>query len=367
MENRKHPHFAHLDSLRGLAALAVFFSHCLYTCGLPSFITSIPYQIPIHFLYDGHSAVGLFFVLSGFVLSYKYVTATKVPSLIPFAIQRLFRIYPAFWVALGLSAAVKIWRDSQGNPIGMWGGPMTASDFFDQMLLVWNQHGMRLLKQDWSLEWEVKFSLLIPFLILIAERSTRLLIGFTIAALWLLGMKSFLFHFSLGVLLAVYWEPLIERIQSWPSLRAIPLGLLSLYLYCFRYTPKLGLVFVTDADVHTYINAVGSAGLILFVTARSQVRKILEAKPLAFLGKVSYSFYLVHFTLLLTCTTFLFSLFSNFGEQTATSLVILSQFVLSFALATVIYYSVEKPFSRVGKFFSRLTTKKLAFALSREA
>ncbi|MGH7001396.1 MAG: acyltransferase family protein, partial [Stellaceae bacterium] len=70
-----------LDSLRGIAALTVVIHHTLTT--LPAFwavytgapasrLARIMAFSPLHLLWDGHQAVLVFFVLSGFVLSLPY-------------------------------------------------------------------------------------------------------------------------------------------------------------------------------------------------------------------------------------------------------------------------------------------------------
>jgi peptidoglycan/LPS O-acetylase OafA/YrhL len=64
--NSSHHRFRQLDSLRGIAALAVYFSH--YIGILPHRLT--PHFIsvtPVGMLFNGYAAVMFFFVLSGFV------------------------------------------------------------------------------------------------------------------------------------------------------------------------------------------------------------------------------------------------------------------------------------------------------------
>ncbi|WP_182299468.1 acyltransferase family protein [Cohnella cholangitidis] len=66
--------FVQLDALRGLASLAVLFSHILLITG-PSSMGYVVYALltrtysPFQIFVNGNGAVVLFFVLSGFVLS----------------------------------------------------------------------------------------------------------------------------------------------------------------------------------------------------------------------------------------------------------------------------------------------------------
>ena len=68
--NNTEQHLKYLDSARGIAALMVFISH--YTGYVYNFQN--PRNIGIYcLLFNGNDAVSFFFVLSGFVLSYKYI------------------------------------------------------------------------------------------------------------------------------------------------------------------------------------------------------------------------------------------------------------------------------------------------------
>ena len=78
-ENRgdKVPRIAYLESIRGLAALQVLLLHFLGAFA-PDLVVSLPagagiagyiHLSPLYFLYDGYSAVYIFFALSGYVLT----------------------------------------------------------------------------------------------------------------------------------------------------------------------------------------------------------------------------------------------------------------------------------------------------------
>ncbi|WP_158808244.1 acyltransferase [Beijerinckia sp. L45] len=88
--------FHTLDALRGVAALSVVLFHCFYFYGLPQ---------PV----EGQVAVDLFFVMSGFIIAYRY-DARFVAGLgaLAFAKQRLIRLYPLFILAslIGVLPAV---------------------------------------------------------------------------------------------------------------------------------------------------------------------------------------------------------------------------------------------------------------------
>jgi len=59
----RHPHVPELQSIRGLAALAVLLHHCSFL-----FVTSSTFHFFAEALFNAHAAVVIFFVLSGYVL-----------------------------------------------------------------------------------------------------------------------------------------------------------------------------------------------------------------------------------------------------------------------------------------------------------
>jgi peptidoglycan/LPS O-acetylase OafA/YrhL len=71
------PRIAYLESIRGLAALQVLLLHFLAAFA-PDMVYALPagaaiagaiHLSPLYFLYDGYSAVYIFFALSGYVLT----------------------------------------------------------------------------------------------------------------------------------------------------------------------------------------------------------------------------------------------------------------------------------------------------------
>jgi peptidoglycan/LPS O-acetylase OafA/YrhL len=105
-----------LESVRGLAALAV----CLFHTGHIKLneTTIVPAHSSINALFNGHSAVVLFFVLSGFVL--RLSLANKWSQPIPivasgYLVARLFRLFPVIVATVLVRAAVRWICD--GNPV----------------------------------------------------------------------------------------------------------------------------------------------------------------------------------------------------------------------------------------------------------
>jgi peptidoglycan/LPS O-acetylase OafA/YrhL len=90
--------------MRFFLALWVIVYHQPFLYGY-SWMTAFPRPLPA-VLNSGYLAVGLFFVLSGFVLAYNYPLAESWSSGYRrrFGVARFSRIYPAYCIGLLLSA-----------------------------------------------------------------------------------------------------------------------------------------------------------------------------------------------------------------------------------------------------------------------
>ena len=86
---------ANLDVLRGVAIISVLIGHAWPTA------LSVPKSLTLFF---GQFGVILFFFLSGFLMDRTYA---ERPQLLPFAIRRLFRILPMYWVSILLIVALE--------------------------------------------------------------------------------------------------------------------------------------------------------------------------------------------------------------------------------------------------------------------
>ena len=162
-----------LDGLRGLAALAVVVLHVwMYTdanrAGRPDLVDAVAGELRV--------AVGLFFVLSGFLLARPWIAAARgerpMPDLRRFAVHRIARIGPAYWVAL--AGAFLLFRGTgHGREAGAAALPVFAL-FLENMTSATRG---TLDPPMWSLGIEVAFYALLPLvgwgMVAAAARSRR--------------------------------------------------------------------------------------------------------------------------------------------------------------------------------------------------
>ena len=314
-----------LDSLRGVAALAVVAHHCVLS--FPGALEnrevlaargfSAPwawlYLTPLRLFVAGPVAVYVFFVLSGLVLALTFVERDG-DRYLPYLIKRVSRIWLPFAVAIVLSVVDLrlVWR----------GWLPTASDWFN---FTWSQWPsartvashllmtggkISLDNPMWSLVHEMRISLIFPLLVFLCRKSwlatlaASVVIGaaasrtmeahpsFVTSASWI-QTCTYLFMFVLGIGLAMHSRALRHRLERLgPRSRA---ALWCLAIAGLAYAPT-GTAAVTQwSDILlSWCNAAAAALLILLCLIEGRALRVLTGPAPLFLGRVSYSLYLTH-------------------------------------------------------------------------
>jgi exopolysaccharide production protein ExoZ len=155
-------HFQNVQALRGAAALMVVLVHAA------ALDKSFGLQTPIvrEFSWFGFAGVDLFFVLSGFIITATNARNLGRPAAVTaYLFRRAWRIYPAFWAALGL-AVVVIWALHGSGvfrqaPVA-WPGWITLAPTAEQNFF---------LGQAWTLSYELMFYLAFAALLVAPRRA----------------------------------------------------------------------------------------------------------------------------------------------------------------------------------------------------
>lgn len=368
------PRIEFLDSVRGLAAMAVLFSHAVGVVCLPSYFDSL-FRIPLlNACIDGKAAVIMFFVLSGFVLSRPYVkpapaaTPPRTVRLPPFYVKRITRIYIPFVIVLALSAVAKLWwfRSYVTVPpqsdwlLKFWSEPLTLHGFLRQCLFLVHDSRQQLLIQDWSLGVELKASAVLPFLLLIYRRGKWWLLAIAGAFLFWDSGQNYI-SFILGILLAANLEFLVSQIRN----RRSRWLLLAAGLFC--YQARLFSVFLNASQGYVAEKAIwsiGSVGCVLILLAifsSQQFRKVMSHSFFVFLGRISYGVYLLQFITLLCVIPWLDARLNSWGLQSGAILLlvnVIAATLITVAAATVFYAVVEQPSIQLGHHFASAYNRK---------
>lgn len=268
-----------LDSLRGLAALSVVLFHYTHQYGEIFGSDLTTYLLDFSF---GHYGVDFFFVISGFVI---FLTLTRSKNGLQFVYNRGARLYPTFWVCLILTFLVTSFA-------GLERLERTPQELILNLTMVPGFLSSRLVDGAyWSLAVELLFYGLMFTLFL-----TRLLhriewVGF----FWLILM-----------VLNKVFPDLFNQLGIVASLLNLKYGMLFLIginfykIYQAEGGPINHIQIVACAAVALVVNpileyaVVTLACIVVFYLFTLGKLKILRARPLLFLGKISYSWYLLH-------------------------------------------------------------------------
>jgi peptidoglycan/LPS O-acetylase OafA/YrhL len=340
----------HLDSLRGIAALAVAFAHSFqsfYGVGKTNYIDLACSLSPVLF----------FFLLSGFVLSrsLNIEKGKTFSGVMAYYIRRVFRLYPAALLSMIIAGfIVFIVLDSFmcahfSNPMNELVCEMrkgiASSGYLCSMNLICETSVFN--PPLWTIREEFACSFLLPLLILLLIRFPSMVLPAGAVLAWMLWRAcyhqpaSFLFSFYLGYMIHVA-SPHLERIGE-KTTKTVLFFALMLWILSI----KQGFNTVTGSIV---------LGVILIVLIPCQwpfLRRMLESSPLRFLGRISYSFYLLHFPIMLLTCSLLASRhlqFLTFGNRFVSTVIL---FIISVSITLVIgHFSemlVETPFNRLGR------------------
>ena len=299
------------ESIRGLACLAVVLSHLSLTF-FPqmhhfdlSVVPQYPffdqlYHSPFAFFYSGTGAVFVFFVLSGYVLS---LSSLKKKNSAEKLKKSLIKRYPRLAIPAFISCIIAYlvcflpvdvthvseWGAALANPhpklsIALYEGSIGAFLFGD------SSYNWVL----WTMQIELLGSLVIYFasyfyskrpmlagLFLLLSIAT----AYTISQTVLLGILSFI----LGMGLLLYASELATGLS-------VLLFTLGLY-FCGAHNESLSYRIFAQflgEQTYDYLNFIGGFCIVYAVLKGKWLAQFFDSPFLVFLGKISFSIYLIH-------------------------------------------------------------------------
>ena len=342
-------HIPSLDGLRAVSVGLVFIAHA----GLERIV-------------PGGFGVTIFFFLSGFLITTlmraEYEKNGHV-HLGHFYLRRVLRILPPFYLVLLVTSVAGLLFDPPGTVTGstVAAEALQVTNYW----LIFKGYGGQPAGTGiyWSLAVEEHFYLLFPCLFIVMQRArlsarsqALLLWGLCAALLAWRCVLVYHYHVSIdrtyfasdtrvdsilfGCALAVWRNPVLDRVRRSERLwkeAVVPAAVLILG-YC---------LLVRDAGFReTFRYSLQGVALTLIFIAAIKYKnwlpfRILNWKPIAFIGTLSYSLYLVHYAIIFAVERKLP------GEHPLTQALI--ALVLSIAASWAIYRLVEKPCAKLRK------------------
>ncbi|TGP22980.1 acyltransferase [Mesorhizobium sp. M1D.F.Ca.ET.184.01.1.1] len=357
-------HRTDIDGLRAIAVLAVLFFH-LRVSGFAG----------------GFVGVDVFFVVSGFLIT--RIVAADIEaghfSLAQFYSRRARRLLPAFFTTLLLSCVTAFLLFAPQH-LESFAESLAAATFDVSNIFFWHKSGyfdlavrMKPLLHTWSLSVEWQFYLIWPlllsallalfprrmiwpvlaiaafsfFLILAFQDGSFWLFSRTRAADWITDGRATVFYntpfrvfeFAFGA--ALVWLPKPRSVIVHELLALVGLAVVGstvLFLNGTSHVPAMNML----------VPAIGAA-MVLHADRSRWAGFALRNRPAVYLGRISYSLYLVHWPLIVFCE------YGLLRALLPSEAVLVG--LLSLVLAILMYHVVEQPY-RISRRF--VTPSRLA-------
>lgn len=352
---------ADIDGLRALAVLAV---------------------VLFHFEFDlfkgGYIGVDIFFVISGYLIT-KIITneivTTGTLSIKNFYYRRTKRILPVYLACIFVSAAIgalflsTIHFQKMGESIKASILMITNVHFFLDADYFDLSASTKPLLHLWSLSIEEQFYIFWPFTLLLILKKAK---NKALLAIFIIGLVSLALnlygHFTNHAWISELFLKETANLDARPEI----FFLLPFRVYefligaCLVFLPYkessnrlrtalcfVGLILIAIATLtfddkmifpsyYGLFPSVGTA-LLIYFGSNNLITSMLSQKWLVSIGKVSYSFYLIHWP------TFVFFHYLKFFQNGQIELKKTLAIIACLGLSYVSYYLVEQPFRKPNK------------------
>ena len=365
-----HSRLAFIDFLRAVAILLVFTRHATEVFVPSGHGGRLLYLAGGAFTF-GTLGVILFFAISGFLIPAS-LHGPKLAASVRYVLNRFFRLYPAFAVSVMPSVAAHFW---------LGGRPLSWGQIGLNFTMVPRLFGGTLANGAyWTLEVELAFYLICLLLFL----GGVLQKGFCLAAITLvtflvfqssqqtifgglfnpaLSGEAFFFNLNLAVL---FWGAVL---RLWWDGRRLNTGTALIFwgFGAFWIVWRPACLLVAYASHHmegidTKIITAYSLGMFIFLAA--VMHGGLRRPVMLWIGRISYSFYLLHGVVIHTFNSAL-NVHPAWRAINA-GLICLVVLLLSLAAAQLSYTLVERPGIRLGRHVTGLTLAWLERAAAGE-
>jgi peptidoglycan/LPS O-acetylase OafA/YrhL len=364
------------ESLRGLMALWVVLGHVALTFDLPAFKDNSIWRV----LGENGRAVNVFIVLSGFVIF--YLIDAKRERYDVYIARRFLRIFPAYLVCLTLSVAMlypsiegllgidgQTGRNANRIAIFMASLAEFPAHLLAHLTLLHGVVPQRLLPytdyafigQAWSISVEWQFYLLAPTAFFLATMRNRLfglpLLAVLCALLWKvriffgLGfMGGHIVYFIVGCASFIFWRSsskYILKISSYTGFIMLFVTLFFIFLRPQEWELAIWFYVLLGCNAMRFQNPGPAARAI---------SGALLTKAARWLGKRSYSIYLVHMVILYGILYLISD--ADWSPMVAMSVTMVLTLAGTLFAAGFLYRFVEAPFIAMGR---RLSDSAIPF------
>jgi peptidoglycan/LPS O-acetylase OafA/YrhL len=349
---RKPPPLPALTGIRTLLAIAIILFH----------FTPPHLGLLYPIIDNGYVFVGVFFLISGYVLTYNYADRAKTLVKREFWLARFSRLYPVYLLVLLISFRMVQDEWQARSHFEFWQGliltPFVLQGWSPSVATFWNT-------VSWTLSSEVVLYAAFPWLIRAPwpTRPSRLIL--LLLGLWAIGLTPHCLYLFLnpdhivGPVDRYSSTQMIRFLKYTPLpyvctfLAGVTLGKLQLaltlsprqrFVLCTISLAFVGLFFYTQVRHTPYLLMHGGlltplfAALLLGLSGPHPISALFASRPLLLVGESSYCLYLLHFNV--------YQLLHTYHVPERLHLAAFDpwlSYAILIALSLVVFHFVEKP------------------------
>ncbi|PRB06851.1 hypothetical protein CQ046_01790 [Chryseobacterium sp. MYb7] len=317
MNTKKHIFFGGLNELRAIAAFAVILHHIELFKSHDKISSLLNLKYTSYLVeHLGKNGVHLFFVLSGFLITYLLLSEKQKSNrinLVKFYLRRIFRIWPLYYIIVIISFILipflansfALFADSPSY----YNTVIRQSDyglrtillyvFFLPNLALYEGRIIVGASQSWSVGVEEQFYIIWPLIVsFFNKKVTAIVFGIILFVIVMINFK--------------FYDTILSTIVGIIPIEYMAIGSLGGYFYSeysdiitqypkskFIYTLVLLLIgfLITIPVFRLYIQnlALGFLFLVLILVSINQSNPLpLRNRYLSFLGNISYGIYMYH-------------------------------------------------------------------------
>ncbi|BET87043.1 Acyl-transf-3 domain-containing protein [Edwardsiella anguillarum] len=331
----------HLDGLRAILAIMVVFHHFFF-----NYFYSKTGMWVINgnyfFSFIGKFAVGIFFILSGYLFS--NISINRLSWWVSFYKKRFLRIVPVTILSSLCCVLISYIYGSQSKEHLLNIIPWFDGGIFNERNPLFGMSNSNIINAGvtWSLAWEWRLYFALPLIALLIPLNKRAVTGIIVSILSFIfyiytkiahpelnsGVYLAIFFFSVGFFCKHFHMKLLDRLTS----NTIIQSAVIILLFIIPFTGKIS----------TAISPLFAALLFIMICNGATFFGILNIKGLKRLGVTSYSLYLIH------------GIFWYIGFKTIlseTNIIYLSPlvFFLIILSSILISYTIEYPIYNLSK------------------
>ncbi len=340
IKNNNKQQLSSIVSLRFFAMFAVFLCHC-------SFLNHVIPSLSSYLKDFGGWGVSFFIILSGFIITYNYLDKFKIWDnnlSKEFILKRIKKIYPLHIFTLILFFPMIFLYPNISNFIKLLFNITLTQSWVPDLSIAQSFNAV-----SWTLSTLMFFYIFTPILLIVANKINKFKYGHFIIIIILFILEFLItklgYNESDKMIWFIYESPYVRILDY-----CIGISLGGIFLskkndinnsnkYVFTFVEVISIIILVILFIYKktpilyrytmYWTLINCVLIYVFSSSKGFISKLLINKRLLYLGNISFSFYLMHYTVI-TYTNFLFYSILKLNINTY---IIIIQFIIVLGLS----------------------------------